>query len=213
MAVQEIDLGNVKGPKGDQGPKGEKGDQGPQGPQGQKGEVDADTAIAFTTASTRTNIISGESIKTIFGKIAKWFADLKSGAFATVVDNLTTTAANTVLDGRQGKALNDKITALNSALGGWKLIETATTGDSGGTALSMQNKLTAENMYIIFIRHLGDNTVYPPYAMLLYMRSENYNYTFLGETVDFDSTTMLGGKLTIKFKTKQWARMWIYKIS
>ena len=38
MAVQEIDLGNVKGPKGDQGPKGDKGDQGPQGPQGEKGE-------------------------------------------------------------------------------------------------------------------------------------------------------------------------------
>lgn len=41
---------------------------------------------------------------------------LKSGALATVVNNLTTTTANTVLDGRQGKALNDKITALNSAL-------------------------------------------------------------------------------------------------
>lgn len=40
----------------------------------------------------------------------------KSGALATVVNNLTTTAANTVLDGRQGKALNDKITAINSAL-------------------------------------------------------------------------------------------------
>lgn len=43
---------------------------------------------------------------------------LKSGALATVVNNLTTTAANTVLDGRQGKALNDKITTLNSALTG-----------------------------------------------------------------------------------------------
>lgn len=41
---------------------------------------------------------------------------LKSGALATVVNNLTTTAANTVLDGRQGKALNDKITAINSTL-------------------------------------------------------------------------------------------------
>ena len=41
---------------------------------------------------------------------------LKSGSLATVVNNLTATTANTVLDGRQGKALNDKITALNSAL-------------------------------------------------------------------------------------------------
>ena len=141
MAVQEIDLGNVKGPKGDQGPKGDKGDQGPQGPQGQKGEVDADTAIAFTAASTRTNIISGESIKTIFGKIAKWFADLKSGAFATVVNNLTTTTANTVLDGRQGKALDDKIKALNSAL------DKKQDSLKGGTYTGSLNSLKTPGIY------------------------------------------------------------------
>lgn len=116
MATQEIDLGNVQGPKGDPGPQGPQGVQGPEGPQGPPGEVDEDTAIAFTQASTRTNIISGESIKTILGKIAKWFADLKTGAFATVVNNLTTTEANTVLDGRQGKALDGKITELKESL-------------------------------------------------------------------------------------------------
>ncbi len=31
-----------------------------------------------------------------------------------------------------------EVTSKSSALGGWKLIETATTGDSGGTALSPQ---------------------------------------------------------------------------
>lgn len=116
MPTQEIDLGNVQGPKGDTGPQGPQGAQGPEGPQGPPGEVDADTAIAFAQASTRTNIISGESIKTVFGKAAKWFADLKTGAFATVVNNLTTTTANTVLDGRQGKALDVKITELKEAL-------------------------------------------------------------------------------------------------
>ena len=75
-----------------------------------------DMAPTFTQAETRANIASGEKVPTLFGKIAKWFTDLKTGAFATVVNNLTTTAASTVLDGRQGKALNDKITAINSAL-------------------------------------------------------------------------------------------------
>lgn len=98
-------------------------------------------------------------------------------------------------------------------MAGWKFVETATTGDNGGTSLSMQNKLAAENMYIIFVRHLGADNVYPPYALLLFMRSENYNYTSLGEIVDFDSTSVIDGKLTIKYKSKQWARMWIYKIS
>ena len=35
----------------------------------------------FTQASTRANIASGESFSTIFGKIMKWFADLKDLAF------------------------------------------------------------------------------------------------------------------------------------
>lgn len=100
-----------------------------------------------------------------------------------------------------------------STLGGWKLVETATTGDSGSTSLAMQEKLESENMYIIFIRHLGADTVYPPYALLLYMRSSGYNYTALGEMISFKSTDMVGGKLTINFNAKQWARMWIYKIS
>ena len=35
-----------------------------------------DLTVEFTEASTRANISSGESVKTIFGKIKKWFTDL-----------------------------------------------------------------------------------------------------------------------------------------
>ena len=38
----------------------------------------------------------------------KYIKPLKTGAFATVVNNATTTVANTVLDGRMGKTLADK---------------------------------------------------------------------------------------------------------
>lgn len=62
----------------------------------------------FTTATTRTNIASGETLPTIFGKIAKWFSDLKTGAFNTVANNLTTTSSGYVLDARKGKALQDQ---------------------------------------------------------------------------------------------------------
>lgn len=169
MPIQEIDLGNVQGPKGDTGPQGPQGVQGPEGPQGPPGEVDTDTAIEFTQAASRVNLVSGESIKTLFGKIMKWFADLKTVAFSgsyndlsnkptslpanggdadtvggksasalqnynnltnrpsigaaasqAVANNLTTNTAGSVLDARQGKALNDKITSLNSALGDLK---------------------------------------------------------------------------------------------
>ncbi len=44
--------------------------------------IDIDTETpTFTEASTRANIVSGETISTLFGKIKKWFSDLKGGAF------------------------------------------------------------------------------------------------------------------------------------
>jgi hypothetical protein len=41
----------------------------------------------FTAASSRTNISSGEKLSIIFGKIAKWFADLKALAFKDKVSD------------------------------------------------------------------------------------------------------------------------------
>lgn len=88
----------------------------------------SDMVQTFSQASSRANIASGEANKTIFGKVMKWFADLGvSGiaAFAKIVNNGTTTVANTVLDGRFGKILLDRIvaaekniTTINSALAG-----------------------------------------------------------------------------------------------
>lgn len=77
----------------------------------------------FTQATARNQLTSGEKLSVSLGKIMKFFADLKSGAYSTVVNNGTTTVANTVLDGRMGKTLLDKINdlltkynTLNSAL-------------------------------------------------------------------------------------------------
>lgn len=66
----------------------------------------------FTQATTRANIASGESTKTILGKIKKYFTDLKTHAFNTPANNLTTTTTGYALDARQGKVLNDKVTAI-----------------------------------------------------------------------------------------------------
>ena len=124
--------GNLKGPQGAKGatgpqgptgatgatgatgPKGDTGPTGPAGPQGPTGTVDANAQVAFTTASTRENIISNEKFGTILGKIAKYFKDLGTSAFRSVANNLTTASAgSTVLDGYQGKVLDGK--KLNNA--------------------------------------------------------------------------------------------------
>lgn len=92
--------------------------QGPQGPQGPAGNIDdlEDATVTFNQANTRTNINSGDSVATLFGKIKKWFADLGTAAFQGVSNVLTQTSSGYVLDARQGKTLADRIGTLSSLL-------------------------------------------------------------------------------------------------
>lgn len=46
-------------------------------------------APTFTKASTRANIASGEKLSVLFGKIMKWFADLKAVAFSGSYNDLS----------------------------------------------------------------------------------------------------------------------------
>ena len=81
------------------------------------GDISNATAT-FTQASTRENITTGSNVKTILGKIAKYFADLKSLAFVDKVgtanlDSTLTTAYN-------NRVTTDKVTtstSINAA--GW----------------------------------------------------------------------------------------------
>ena len=102
------------GPEGPRGPQGETGPAGADGKTPVKGtdyftptdvnEIAAEAAkkvdvsgkldktgngsnvtAAFTAASTRSNIATGEKLSVLFGKIAKWFADLGSLAFKNTV--------------------------------------------------------------------------------------------------------------------------------
>lgn len=45
----------------------------------------SNVTAAFTAATTRANIATGEKLSVLFGKIAKWFADLKALAFKDTV--------------------------------------------------------------------------------------------------------------------------------
>lgn len=95
----------------------------------------SDQSVVFSESSTRTNINSGEKLSVMFGKIKKWFADLKPVAFSnsytdldnkpsipTLTNNLLATEPGTALDAVQGKALDDKITQINSDLSSFKYI-------------------------------------------------------------------------------------------
>lgn len=49
----------------------------------------SDETPTFTESATRTNINSGEKISTLFGKIKKWFTDLKAVAFSGSYNDLS----------------------------------------------------------------------------------------------------------------------------
>ena len=68
------------------------------------GDISGKT-VTFTEAVERANIESEESTATIFGKIKKWFSDLKDAAFAAIANDLATTTAGSVLDARVGPVI------------------------------------------------------------------------------------------------------------
>lgn len=70
----------------------------------------SDTTVAFTAASSRTALKTGETLDTLTGKTAKWLNDLKTGAFRSVSNALTVSSSgSSVLDAYQGKVLKDAI--------------------------------------------------------------------------------------------------------
>lgn len=77
-----------------------------------------DSEITFTEAEARENIDTGESVKTVFGKIKKFFTDLTAPAFAQMItskdDLLATKATGYVPD---AKAVADAVTDVTGKLG------------------------------------------------------------------------------------------------
>lgn len=117
-------------------------------------DVDANVLVPkFTEASTRSNIVSGENLSTMFGKIKKWFTDLKSHAFKDLVNNLTTSTTGSALDASQGKILKDEVDGVNRNLtklelsdvaGGKNILDYTSIGENfstnaTGTSFSFSN--------------------------------------------------------------------------
>lgn len=86
-----------------------------------------DSEITFTEAENRENINTGESVKTVFGKIKKFFADLTAPAFAQMItskdDLLATKATGYVPD---AKAVADAVTDVTGNLNGLKFASIST---------------------------------------------------------------------------------------
>lgn len=133
----------------------------------------SDMVTTFSQAASRANLTPGEKISVSFGKIMKYFADMKTVAFTgsyadlsnkpsipggaaanqAVANNCTTTAAGSVLDARQGKVLMDKANQINS--------------DLTNNVSALNNQLATIKVYVgsdgklHFVNRAGADTVLP----------------------------------------------------
>lgn len=98
------------GPQGLKGPTGPTGATGPQGPKGDKGDK-GDTGATGPQGATGPRGATGETGPA--GATGATGPKGDKGDTPSLINNLLTTVAGYALDARQGKALDDKITALN----------------------------------------------------------------------------------------------------
>lgn len=93
----------------------------------------SNVTAAFTAASTRVNIATGEKLSVLFGKIAKWFGDLGSLAFkSTVVKSDLASDVRTSLGKADSALQSAPVTSVNGATGEVKgtFYVTVTQGDN-----------------------------------------------------------------------------------
>lgn len=115
----------------------------------------SDTMVAFTTPSTRQNLISQQTLGYLFGQIDRWLRDLKTAAFRNVANNLTTTSSGSyVLDAYQGKVLQNLITALESSISD---VESSFVGEwepyiTRYTAIAAVTMTSGSTSNVVFIR-------------------------------------------------------------
>lgn len=64
--------------------------------------------VSFTSATTRANIKSRESLAIIFGKIHKYFADLKAPAFSEITNSISSGTDADIITKKALKEVNNK---------------------------------------------------------------------------------------------------------
>ena len=116
----------------------------------------------FTVAAKRENIASKEKMPKILGKIAKFFADLKTVAFSgkyndldgkpAIVNNNTTTEPGSALDARQANpniegTMAASIAQINSNLKGNVIVKPVESPFSGNVAYIVKNGICMVSLW------------------------------------------------------------------
>ena len=134
----------------------------PQGKPGEQTTKMSGLTLDTVTASTADYPIpaTGDTGSVAWGKVIKFFNDAKTAIaskinISDIVNNLTSTATNKPLSAAQGKALNDAITALNTALDGKIATATARTDKNGYCTFPYPTGFNNTNCVLVAITMMG----------------------------------------------------------
>lgn len=109
--------------------------------------------------------------------------------------------------------LDTKVKNMSSALGKFAFWDDVISPEEGSKLLTMKKAMRNDHMYLILFRRLyGSKNAYPPYAYLLFIRSNEWVKTVIGAESDVVSREINDGKLTVTFKDTQWTRMTVYEV-
>ena len=121
-------------------------------PNGVNWEIDAyndnlraycgDGSISYSFSKDGTLNIADLVISSVRTRLSEFIGKIKNAAYCTVVNNATTTGAGTVLDGRMGKILNDRISKYHE----WRKIGYTTSG-----SVSLKTVVDASE-YLVFVK-------------------------------------------------------------
>lgn len=109
--------------------------------------------------------------------------------------------------------LDTKVKNMSSALGKFAFWDDVISPEEGSKSLTMKKSMRKDHMYLVFFRRLyGSENAYPPYAYLLFIRTNEWTKTVIGAESDVVSREINDGKLTVTFKDTQWTRMTVYEV-
>lgn len=109
--------------------------------------------------------------------------------------------------------LDTKVKNMSSALGKFAFWDDVISPEEGSKSLTMKKSMRKDHMYLVFFRRLyGSENAYPPYAYLLFIRTNEWVKTVIGAESDVVSREINDGKLTVTFKDAQWTRMTVYEV-
>lgn len=109
--------------------------------------------------------------------------------------------------------LDTKVKNMSSALGKFAFWDDVISPGEGSKSLTMKKSMRKDHMYLVLFRRLnGSENAYPPYAYLLFIRTNEWVKTVIGAESDVVSREINDGKLTVTFKDTQWTRMTVYEV-